>query len=146
MTALPTASAIGTRLRHHLLELRRMQTLRAIAPRLVGLWVHFDDHAISANRNRGARQRRHRVTNADTMTRVADDRQVRQPLHNRNRREVVHIARRRVVAADTALTQDHLAIAFRHDVFGGQQPFRYRGRHAALEQHRHAQLPDVLEQ
>ena len=38
--------------------------------------------------------------------------------------------------AHTAFAQDHIVIAFSHDVFRCEQPFLERCSHAALQQHR----------
>ena len=42
-------------------------------------------------------------------------------LHDRNRRDVQRVAGVGFERADAALAQDHVVVAARHDVFGGEQ-------------------------
>ena len=70
------------------------------------------------------------------VARIGDHRQMRQPLHDRDRRQVEQIARHRVEAANAALAENHLAVPFGEDVLGAHEQIGDRRRHAALEQHR----------
>ena len=70
------------------------------------------------------------------MRHVDDDRQQRELLHDRHRRDVEREARRRLERADAALAQDDVRVAVHRDVLARREPLLDRGGHAALEQHR----------
>ncbi len=108
--------------------------------------MDLDDHPVGAGRDRGARHRNHLVAQPGAVARIRDHRQVRQPLHERNRREIEEIARHRVEAADAALAQNHLAVSLGEDVLRAHEKLGDRGRHAALEQHRLVEPSDGAEQ
>ena len=107
-----------------------------VRERGVGARVHFDDNAVRARGNRGARHRCDLVAQTGAVARVGDDRQVRELLHQGNRREIEQIARHRVEAANAALAQNHALVAFGENVLGAHEQISDRRRHAALEQDR----------
>jgi hypothetical protein len=65
----------------------RVERLRAVAERLVRRRVHLDDQPISARGDRGARHRRHVLAQPTPWLGSAIDRQVRQLVHERDRRQ-----------------------------------------------------------
>ena len=67
---------------------------------------------------------------------IHDDRQMRDAPNRRHRRQIEGIARVLRERANTALAQDHVVVAFSHDVLGREQPFLERCSHAALQKHR----------
>ena len=80
------------------------------------------------------------------MTRVDDDRQMRELLDGRDGAEVERIARERLVRADAALAEDDLLVAARHDVLRRIEPFADGRREAALEHDRLLGLAERLEE
>src|SRR5580765_6059605 len=76
------------------------------------------------------------------MTRIGDDRQVAELLHDRNRGDVERVARCRFERSYPTLTEDDVGVAAGKDVFGRQQPLLDRRGDTALEQHG---LPRVAE-
>ena len=93
------------------------------------------------DRHAADRERLDQPALAGGVRRVDDDRQVRQVVHQRHRREVQRVARGRLERPDAALAQDDLRVAGRGDVLGGHQPLLDRGAEAALEHHRPARAP-----
>ena len=63
-----------------------------------------------------------------------------------NRRNIHGVTSIGFESADAALAQNHVVVAARHDVFGGEQQFFQRGRDAALEQHRLLDLAQLAQQ
>src|SRR4029077_4570583 len=49
--------------------------------------------------------------------------------------QVERVTRMLSKSANTKLAQDHVVIAFSHDVFGGEQPFFQCGSHSPFQQH-----------
>ena len=131
---------------HERAELLEAQALVAVGPRVGRIGMDLDDQAVGADG--GARQghRRNERSVAGAVAGVDDDRQVRPGAEDGHRREVERVAGRGLEGADAALAQDHVRVAGRQDVLGGQQPLLDRRGQAALEQHRPAALPDRLEQ
>ena len=72
--------------------------------------------------------------------------QVREPVHHGHRAQVEQVARRRIEAADAALAEDDLPVAFGQDVLRREQQLLDRGGEAALEQDRLAAAAGVLEE
>ena len=68
------------------------------------------------------------------------------PCTTGNGGQVEEIAGGGVEAADAALAENHVGIAFGQDVFGREQQLLDRGREAALEQDRLPQPAGPLEQ
>ena len=108
--------------------------------------MDVDDHAVGADRDRGARERYDEVLAAGGVGRVDDDRQVAGRLDDRHRGDVEGVAGRRLEGADAALAQDDVEVAALGDVLRRHQPLLDGRRHAALEQHRLAGLADGLQQ
>src|SRR6185437_4897093 len=101
---------------------------------------------VSTSRDRRTRHRCHHVPQSRAMAWIRDDRKVRQLVHQRNGSEVEHVTHSRIEGANSALAQNHLAVALREDVLGAEQEIRYRRGHSALQQHGPAEFPDSLEQ
>ncbi len=108
--------------------------------------MDLDEQAIRAGRDRGAAHRQYLVAQPGAVARIRHHRQVGQLLHQRDRREVEQVARRRVEAADAALAENDLAVPLGEDVLRAHQQVGDRGRHATLEQHGFADAPDGAEQ
>src|SRR6266516_6523465 len=63
---------------------------------------------------------------------------MRQLLDEGNGTDIHRVARDLLKGTNAALTENHVAIALRKDVFCGQQPFFDGGRHTAFEHYRFA--------
>ena len=122
------------------------ERLVAVAQRLGGLGVHVDDHAVSSDRDRGPGQRQDQVASAARVRRIDDDRQMRQPLGDRDGADVERVAGRRLERPDAALAENDVEVATLRDVLGRHQPLLDRGVHAALQHDRLAGRADGLEQ
>src|SRR5688500_19933927 len=122
-----------------------MKRLSAVGKGLVRLGVHFDDYSVSTGGKRGASHRRDLVAYSRSMARIADDREVRQLVHCRDRGEVEHVPRRRIECPNAALTQNYLSVALGEDVLRAEQQVGDRCSHAPLEEHGLADPPDGLE-
>ena len=72
------------KLLHHLRELLRLQRLRAVAERVIGIGMHFHQQAVGACCDRGASHRDHFVAASGAVRWVGDDGQVRERLHHRD--------------------------------------------------------------
>src|SRR5678816_4342276 len=108
--------------------------------------MNLDDYAIRSGGYRGTGHGRHLVTQPGAVTRIRDDRQVRELVHDRDRVQIEHVSRRAVEAPHATLAQHDLAIPLGQDVFGAQQQVVDRRGHAALEQYWLVQATDRLEQ
>ena len=144
--AAPDCSGDGAKLADQLRELIRIQRLRAVRESAVRLGMHFDEQSIGTSGDRGARHRNHLVAQSGAVTRIGDDRQMRKPVHDRNRRQVEHVAGGGIEAPDAALAQNHVLVSFGENVFGAQEKVVDRRRHSALEQDRLLHPADRLEQ
>src|SRR5437867_208702 len=102
--------------------------------------------AATTSEKRNARHRSHLVPQTRPVARISDHWEMRQLLHERDRREVEEIARHRVEAPDATLAQDDLLIALGEDVLRAQQQIGDGGRHASFEQHRFSQPPRGAQQ
>ena len=80
------------------------------------------------------------------VTRISDNGQMRLRMNRWHGRQIKHIPCRRVEGSHATLAQNHLAVALGEDVFGRQEQVADRGREPPLEEHRHVQLADALEQ
>ena len=96
--------------------------------------------------HRRASHRQHLVAPSRAVRRIADHRQMRQPLHHRDRRNIHGVARVRLKRPYAALAQDDFVIPAAHDVFSREQQFLDRRRDAALQQHRLAQFAQLAQQ
>src|ERR671910_914999 len=110
--------------------------LRPVRERLLGIEVHFHDHAVGARGDGGERQRQHEVPTTRRVRRVDDDGKVRLLLQHRHGGDVERVSRRGLEGLDPALAEHHLVVALAHDVLGGHQELLDRGRRRALEEHR----------
>ena len=79
--------------------------------------------AIGADRSRGPSQGQNHIALAGAMARIHNDGQMAGPLHCGNDTEVKCIARVIGEGAYSALAQNHLVIAFAHDILGSHQQF-----------------------
>jgi len=127
-------------------EVARVERLRAVAERSVGVLVDLDDDAVRPDRGGRPGQRLDQAAVARRVAGVDDHRQVRVQLQPRDRREVEREARGRLERADAALAQHHLVVALLEHVVRGHQQLVERRGEPALEQHRLADLACRLEQ
>jgi hypothetical protein len=67
---------------------------------------------------------------------------MRDTSHRRHGREIESVAGVLGKRADPTFAKNDLVIAFRHDVFGREQPFLQGRGHPTLEQHRQLGTPD----
>ena len=72
--------------------------------------------------------RLHHLPAPRPMTGIDDNREMRQLLDRRYRREIQRITGKRLIGTDAALTENNLLVTGIHDIFGGVQPFRDGGR------------------
>ena len=142
----PTAGAIRRNLLHQFGVLSGIERLRAVAQRVIGIVVHLHQQPVGAGGHGSARHRRHQIAAAGAVRGIADDRQMRELLHHRNRRDIHRVARVGFESADAALAQNDFVVAAGEDVFGGEQQFFDGGGDAALQQHRLAQLAEFAQQ
>ncbi len=75
---------------------------------------------------------------------VEDDRQVRMVLDHRDGVDVGGEAGGGFEGDDAALAEDHLRVAFGHDIFGGHQQILDAAAEAALEQHGDLHAPHAF--
>src|SRR5208337_215075 len=108
--------------------------------------MHFNEQCIGAGGERGARHGRNLVAQTGSMRRVRGNRQVRQLVDNRNRRNVERVARIGLEGPNAPFAQDNLIVAARHDVFSREQQFFDGGGDAPLQQHRLADLAQFAQQ
>ena len=104
---------------HQLGELLRIERLRAVGQRLVGLMMDFDQQRIGARRHRSPRHGRHFVAASGAVRRVGGHRQMREFVDDRNRGNVHRVARVGFKGADAALAQNDFVVAAREQVFRG---------------------------
>src|SRR5918994_211459 len=102
-------------------EVTGWDLLRPVRERLLGIGVHFHDHAVGACGDGGERQRQHEVPTTRRVRRVDDDGKVRLLLQHRHGGDVERVARRGLEGLDPALAEHHLVVALSHDVLGGHQ-------------------------
>ena len=107
----------------------------AVAERLLGARVHFDQEAVCARRRGGEGEREHQLGPAGRMRRIDDHRQMCPLLHQSDGREIERVARRSLERADAAFAEDDLVVPSGEEVLGREQPFLDGRRRAALEQH-----------
>src|SRR4029077_6926333 len=91
------------KLSYELCELIRVKRLRSIRQCAVWLRVHFDYDSVRAGGDTRARHRNHLVSQSRAMAGIGNDRQMREPVHDRNRRQIEHVARSGIEATNTAL-------------------------------------------
>ena len=91
-------------------------------------------------------QRGHHEGNACRVARVDDNGQMGHFFQHRNGGNVQRVAHARLKGTDAALAQNDVRVALCHDVLGAHDELLQRRGQAALEQHRHVQLADSLEQ
>ena len=117
----------------------RRQRLWAVAERVLGVGMRFDEHAVRTRRDPGQRQGQHEVEAAGRVAGVDDHGQMTGDLDHGHGADVEGVARGRLKGPDAALTEDDVAKALFHHVLGGHQELFDRRRGAALEQHRPAE-------
>src|SRR2546421_2238521 len=71
---------------------------------------------------------------------------MREPPNGWHGRKVERVARVLRESANTALAEDHVVVAFAHDVLGGEQPFVERGGESALQEHGQARATGAFKQ
>jgi hypothetical protein len=83
--------------------------------------MHFHQQTIGADGDGGARKRRNQAALTGGVAGVKNYRQVRKLVEGRDGGDVAGVAGGRFKGADSALAQDDVGIAVRHDVFSGHQ-------------------------
>src|SRR3954464_10286986 len=121
-------------------EVRRLERLRAVAQRDLGVLVDLDDDAVGADGSGRARQWLDQAAVARRVARVDDHRQVGVELEPRDGAEVEREARGGLEGADAALAQHHRLVALLEDVVGRLQQLVERAAQAALEEHGLAEI------
>src|SRR4051812_7199982 len=127
-------------------EVRRLERLRAVAQRVLGILADLDDDAVRADRGGGSAERLDEAAVAGGVARVDDHRKVGVELQPRHRAEIEREARRGLERADAALAEDDVLVALLQDVVGGLEELVERAAEAALEEDRLAELAGDLEE
>ena len=97
--------------------------------------VDFDHETICSDCHGGPSERRDHVRIPAGVRRIDDHRQMRNATNGWHGGQIERVTRVLGKRAHTSLAQDHIVIAFRHNVFGREQPFLKRCSHSALQQH-----------
>src|SRR5581483_1725820 len=97
-------------------HVRPDQSLVAVAERKAGIGMNVDDDAVGPGSDSGAGKRQDEVTAAARVAGVDDDRQVGQPLGDRDRTDVEGVTSQLLESADTSLAKDYVEIAALGDV------------------------------
>ena len=103
---------------HHRRELLWIDRLRAVGERLFRLVVDLNHNAVRAHCYGRAGHWNNLIALAGSVARVNQDRQMAESLHGRDNAQVKGVSSMVGKGADTALAQDHLIVAFAHNVFG----------------------------
>src|SRR5438128_12420018 len=105
----------------------------------ITLEAFMDDYneAARANRNHSTGERSHHISCTGAMRGIHDYRQMRNAANRRYRGKVERVTCVLRECAHTSLAKDDVIVAFRHDVFGCEQPFLERCSHPTLQQHGH---------
>ena len=119
---------------------RRRDRLGSVTQGLRRVGVTFDEQRVGAGRERRDRQRRDPPGGTRGMARVNSDRQVGHVAEHGDRAHVERVAGSGLEGADTALAEDHLAVALSGDVVRGGEPLVVGRGHAPLEDDCHAAL------
>ncbi len=127
-------------------ELVGVERLRPVADRGLRVRVDLHDDPVGAHRGGCQRQRQHEVAPPGGVARVDDDRQVRELLEHRHRRQVERVAVGGLERADPALAQQHVRVALLEDVLRRHQQLVERRGDPALEQRRAPGAADLGQQ
>ena len=84
--------------------------------------VHFDNEAVCACGDGRHCQRLYHPVDTCGMRRIDHNRQMAQALECRNCADIQRVSRVGFIGTDTALAENHIFIAFGHDIFGSVQP------------------------
>ena len=106
--------------------------LHAVGEGLVGLVMDFDEEAIGADGDSGARERQNFVPFAGAVAGIDKDGEMAALFYGRHDGEVEGVARKIRERSNATLAEHHVVIALGEDVFGGHEKFVQRGGHAAL--------------
>src|SRR5579871_57119 len=136
---------VGLEVGHQLLEAGDCQGLGAVADRLFGAGMDFEDEAVRADSHSRARNRRHQAALSSGVAGIEQDRQMCEFVQNGDRSDVAGVAGGGLKGADAALAEDHVRVAMRHDILRGHEQFLDGGTHAAFEQHRPAAASQRLQ-
>src|SRR5487761_766503 len=131
---------------HQAIEVLEIEGLRSVRQRLIRRGMHLDDQPMRAGGHSRQGKGPHERPPAGRLRRVDDYRQVRQLSRQRDRVQVEREAGRGFEGTDAPLAQDHVAVALRQDILGGEQPFLDGRRHSPLQQDRLARAAGLLEQ
>jgi hypothetical protein len=110
--------------------------LHAVGEGFFGFVVNFDEEAIGANSDSGARKRKNLVALAGAVRRVDEDREMAAFLDGGNHGEIEGIAGEVGEGTDAAFAEHDVVVAFGEDIFGGHEKFVEGSGHAALEENR----------
>ena len=125
---------LSGRLAHQGVELLRVERLRAVAERGLGVVVDLDDQAVRAGADGCLGQGGHQRVNPSGMAGVHNNGKMAHLLHQRNRGDVQCIAGGCLKGADAALAEDDIGVPRSQDVFRAHEEFLQRVGEAPLEQ------------
>ena len=108
--------------------------LAAVAEGGGGVGMDFDQQAVGADGDSGARERDDHVGATSGVTGVDEDRQMRFLLRHGDGTQVERVAAGVFEGADAPFAEDDLGIAMQADVFGGEEPFIDQAGNAAFQQ------------
>ena len=109
--------------------------LHAVGEGFFGLVMDFDEQAISADGDGGARKRKDFVALAGAVAGIDEDGQVAAFLDGGDNGKIEGVAGEIGKGAHAAFAEHDVVVAFAHDVFGGHEEFVEGGSHAALQEH-----------
>src|SRR6476661_7482230 len=107
--------------------------------------MDFDHETVRAGCHTGSCQRRDHIRRASAVRRINDHRQMRNASDRWHRRKIERVPRVLRERAHTAFAEDHVVIAFSHDVLRCEQPFLQGCSHSALQEHRHPGSASALQ-
>src|SRR3990172_3618561 len=108
--------------------------------------MDLDHDPVRPHGNGRQRQRGHEIPFSGGVTRIDDDRQVRQLLQRRDRRKVQRIPGVLFEGPDAPLAEDNIVVSLGHDVLGRHQKLLDRRAHPPLEEDRLAVDAHLLEE
>src|SRR6202008_3038108 len=97
--------------------------------------MNLDEEAIGARGDSSARERKNFIAASCAMARGPHNWEMASAPHGRDHAQIERVARVVRERANAALAEDHVVIAFGHDVFSGHQKFVEGRGHAALQEH-----------
>src|SRR5882724_10047181 len=131
---------------HELIEAGRIERLRAVGERVVGIVVDFDEQAVGARGYRGASHCGNFVAPASAVRRIGNHREMRKLLDDGNGCDVERVASVGLEGADAAFAEDDVVVAAGKNVFGAHKKFLHGGGETALEQNGLANFAEGAQQ